>query len=683
MNINIRTAISRRLKNIYRIATAIACIGVIVYFMPRNNAFNYNYNIDTPWGYGDIIATFDFPVYKDSEQLKAERDSIINHFEPYFIKNTESIKKAQSDFKKKYNQGYKYLISPQQYEAYNKKLENIYDKGILSAKNLEIARRSKSKFIKLITNNTSTTTNADNLIKIPEAYKLLIKDDTLPQSIINRLRLEEFINDNITYDSVKSENALREELEALSISDGVVQKGQKIVSRGEIIDAKTYQILQSYHYELDKRIDDNNKTTFMLLGQIGIVAICILSLLSYIYIYNKEIFNNNNKFMLILLSATVFPVIVGIMMQKSIGHVFMLPCAMIPMLLCLFIDARTAFITHTISTVICSIMLTSPYVFLLLQIIAGCTAIFSMRELSSRSQMFRCVFLILLSYALTYLCYEFIVENSIEKINLIMYIYFIINTILLLFAYPMMFIIEKLFGFVSNVTLIELSNINSELLRKLSQEAPGTFQHSMQVGNLAAEAAHVIGANSLEVRTGALYHDIGKTSNPIYFTENQSGGINPHDKLTPQESAKIIIKHVTDGIQIAEKHHLPASIKDFISTHHGTGKTAYFYITYKNEHPNEEIDEQIFTYPGPNPGTREQAILMLADCVEAASHSISEYTAKNIDTMVDKIVDAKVAEGALKLSPLTFKEIEIIKDTFKERLKAIYHTRISYPTEQK
>ena len=246
-----------------------------------------------------------------------------------------------------------------------------------------------------------------------------------------------------------------------------------------------------------------------------------------------------------------------------------------------------------------------------------------------------------------------------------------------------MFIIEKLFGFVSNVTLIEISNINSELLRKLSQDAPGTFQHSMQVGNLAADAARSIGANSLEVRTGALFHDIGKTLNPIYFTENQSGGISPHSKLEPQESAKIIIKHVTDGIALAEKHHLPRSIRDFITTHHGLSKTGYFYITYKNAHPDEEVDESLFTYPGPQPTTREQGILMLADCVEAASHSLKEYTAENIDELVERLVDSKVKDGELNMCPLTFRDIETIKRTFKDRLKAIYHTRITYPTEKK
>lgn len=680
MKKKIKTAISNRLKEIYKISIAVACIGVIVYFMPRDSVFNYSYDINTPWTYSQIMADFDFPIYKDELRLKAEKDSITAHFEPYFTKDINVEKTSLNAFEKRYISDYHKYISREQYNVLYNKLQKIYNQGIISAEDKSIGRQGNSTFIKLINGNISSIANINNFIKIPEAYKILVSNDTMPYRTLNRLNLEEYISANIKYDSLRSKKALNEELEALSISDGLVQKGQRIIGRGEIIDSRTYQILQSYHYELEKRLDKNRQNTLTLLGQIGFIFTCILLLLLFIY-NNKKL--NNNKILLILLSATIFPVIVGIMMQHRIGNVFILPFAMVPMLLCMFVDTRTAFWTHVISVLMCSIMLNSPYEFLLLQILAGCTAIFNMRELSSRSQMFRSVFFILITYAFSYLCYELVVENSIAKIDLKMYIYFIINAILLLFAYPMMFVIEKLFGFVSSVTLIELSNINSELLRKLSQDAPGTFQHSMQVGNLAAEAARAIGASSLEVRTGALYHDIGKTLNPIYFTENQSGGINPHNNLSPQESAKIIIKHVTDGLALADKHHLPKSIKEFISTHHGLGKTGYFYITYKNEHPDEEIDEKLFTYPGPNPTTREQAILMLADCVEAASHSIKEYTEENIDKLVNQIVDPKIVDGSLNLAPLTFQDISTIKTIFKERLKAIYHTRISYPSEKK
>ena len=328
-------------------------------------------------------------------------------------------------------------------------------------------------------------------------------------------------------------------------------------------------------------------------------------------------------------------------------------------------------------------MLTSPYEFMLLQILAGCSAILSLKDLSSRAQMFKCVIITFITYAIVYLCYKMISTAGLSKISILMFAYFAISSILTLLIYPLMLIIERTFGFISSVTLIELSNLNSKLLQRMSQEAPGTFQHSMQVGNLAAEAAIAVGANPLEVRTGALYHDIGKIENPEYFTENLNGGISPHNKLTPIESARVIIKHVTDGLATAEREGLPKKIRDFIATHHGQSKTGYFYITYKNEHPNEEIDESLFTYPGSKPSTKEQAVLMLADCVEAASHSIKEYTEENIRNLVDNIIEGKLRDGELTMSPLTFQDVHIIKEVFKKRLMAIYHTRISYPTEKK
>lgn len=683
MKKNIMRIFGKKFLLFQQILTALLCIVAVIYFMPRDKVFNYHFSKDTPWAYSQLMASFNFPIYKSAEQMEAEQDSVRRNFAPYFAKDTTTYEIALKRLRDKYYGSFNEIIPLANYLRYKKRLQEIYDRGILSSGDLDRPYTANAINIKLITENISTTEPIDRFLKIPDAYRLLTQGDTLPQDIVNSLRLDELLVPNIRYDSLHSEKSLKQELESLSESDGLVQKGQKIIARGDIVDEKLYQILESYRLELDKRHDDNRKTTLMLIGQILFVVLCFGSLLAYIYIYATEVSRNLNMFLLVVLSATLFPIIVGIMMQLRFGNVFMLPFALVPLLLCLFTSRRTAFLTHTISIIMCSVMLTSPYEFVLLQIPVGVVAMICMKEFSARSQMLRCALYIFLFYALFYFAYEMIIENSVSKLNLAMYLYFVISAVLLLFAYPLMFIIEKLFGFVSNVTLIEISNINSELLRKLSQDAPGTFQHSMQVGNLAADAARSIGANSLEVRTGALFHDIGKTLNPIYFTENQSGGISPHSKLEPQESAKIIIKHVTDGIALAEKHHLPRTIRDFITTHHGLSKTGYFYITYKNAHPDEEVDENLFTYPGPQPTTREQGILMLADCVEAASHSLKEYTAENIDELVERLVDSKVKDGELKMCPLTFRDIENIKRTFKDRLKAIYHTRITYPTEKK
>lgn len=683
MKKSLKEMIGKRMRILFQATISLLCMGLIIYFMPRNNVFNYNYSESAPWNYSQIIAPFDFPVYKSEERLKKEKDSIIAHFEPYFVKDSTIATKSLRQLKNRFYSNASEEVPREAYIKYYNTLIGLYNQGIVSQADKEILEESKADKANVISENLATTVGKERFITPDKAYKKMLAADTIPSWLIAAYKLDELIIPNVIFDSVKTNKLLEDELAALPISEDIVQNGQKIVGRGDIVDAKTYQILKSYQYEIDKRQDNNYKTTTMFLGQILFVIIAFSLLLSYVYIYNPDIKNNNNKFILVLLSTTIFPILVGAMVTARFSNIFLLPFALVPMMLCLFTNPRTAFIIHTIDILICSIMLNSPYEFVLLQILAGYATILSLKELSSRSQMFRTAFIVLITYCATFLAYELTVENDITKMNLIMYIYFVISSVLILFAYPLMFIIEKLLGFISNITLIELSNLNNPLLQKLSQEAPGTFQHSMQVANLAAEAARAIGANSLEVRTGALYHDIGKSNNPIYFTENQSGGKNPHNELEPQESAQIIIRHVLEGAAIAERNHLPRKIKDFITTHHGKSKTGFFYITYKNLHPNEEINEATFTYPGSKPTTQEQGILMLADCVEAASHSISEYTAANIEEKVNSVVDSKVVEGELEMCPLTFKDIYTIKEIFKERLKAIYHTRISYPEEKK
>ena len=672
-----------RQRTIIETLLIVACIALIVYFMPRDTNFNYHFSVNTPWSYGQLMSDFDFPIYKSSAKVKAERDSLYKQFQPYFNMDSSATEKALAQFSKDYNTSFAEFITPQQYNIYRQRLINAYKRGIVSIESSEKIKRDSLHNIKIINGNIALSANIDNLNTIKSVYEQLTYNDTLPKDILSQLKLEEYIQPNIIYDSVKTNLALKEMEASVSLSDGIVQKGQKIISRGEIVDEKLFQTLESYQYEWNKRTNENRHTGLTLLGQILITTMALLGMVAFINVYRPIYLRQLNKFILVFLLITLFCITVGSMVRAHTGNVFMVPFAMVPILLCLFVDSRTAFMSHIIQTFICSTMLSAPHVFILVQIAGGAAAIFSLRELTARSQLFRTMFIILTSQALTYFAYELIAENSIEKLNLSTYIYFLISGGLLLIAYPLMFAIEKIFGFTSSVTFIELSNINSELLGKLSQDAPGTFQHSMQVGNLAAEAARRIGANSIEVRTGALYHDIGKIKNSIYFTENQSGGISPHNSLQPEESAKKILQHVKDGIDIARAYHLPQSIKDFITTHHGTSKTGYFYITYKNAHPGEEIDESMFTYEGPQPKTREQAILMMADSVEAASHSLKEYTESNIHALVDKIIDAQLENGQFSLAPLTFKDIDTIKATFKERLKAIYHTRISYPEEKK
>ena len=438
----------------------------------------------------------------------------------------------------------------------------------------------------------------------------------------------------------------------------------------------------SYKKETERREEGKKGLSLVIVGQVLYVMILIACFTIYLTLFRKDYFEKARSTAMLYSLIVLFTVIASLMVEHSVLHVYIVPFAMVPIFIRVFMDSRTAFMAHFTMITICACILQHPLEFICVETVAGLTAIFSLRELSSRSQLFWTAVFVTFASALANLSLEWIRNSDILKLSLSEYNYIVINGILLFCSYPLLYLIEKTFGFTSNITLIELSDMNKTLLRKMSEVAPGTFQHSIQVGNLAAEIANKIGAKSQLVRTGALYHDIGKMMNPVYFTENQSG-VNPHEKLGAIDSAQMIISHVTEGVKLAEKYNLPNTIKDFISTHHGLGKTKFFYIQYKNTHPNEDVDELLFTYPGPNPFTKEQAILMMADTVEAASRSLPDYTEKTIRELVNKLIDAQVAEGYFKDCPITFRDIAYAKTVLIEKLKTIYHTRLSYPELKK
>lgn len=461
-----------------------------------------------------------------------------------------------------------------------------------------------------------------------------------------------------------------------------MQKGQKIVDRGEIVTDRTYRIIDSYVRENDRRNQDKTQNQISLIGQILYVSVLMICFTLYLSLYRKDYFENSRNAAMLYTFIVIFALLTALFVRNTFIHVYILPYAMVPIFIRIFMDSRTAFMTHTTMVLICANMLQHPFEFTVVELVAGLVAITSLRELSKRSQLFRTALVITLACIIVNLAFDWTKATALNQIDYSIYNYLILNGIALLFAYPLLYLIEKTFGFTSDITLIELSNTNSPLLRRMSEIAPGTFNHSIQVANLAGEIANKIGAKAQLVRTGALYHDIGKLANPIYYTENQSG-IDPHEMLTDIESAQIIISHVTEGLKMADKEGLPKVIRDFIATHHGLGKTKFFYIRYKNEHPDEPVDDLLFTYPGPNPFTREHACLMMADSVEAASRSLPDYTEQSIRGLVEKIIDTQVAEGYFRECPITFRDIQYAKTVLIEKLKTIYHTRISYPSEKK
>ena len=670
---------------LYKCLIFVVTVSIISYFMPKEGKFNYEFDIDKPWKYGLLQASFDFNIYKSEQQIEKERDSLLTFYHPYFTVDKQVEKNMLAKLKEDYNQTLKHSLPNTEYIRHiERTLKFIYEKGILSVDDYQLVTEDSIQNIMLVDKNMATLQETDQLFTVKGAYEYLLNSDTahFNRRILQSCNLNHYLTSNISYDLEKSEAALQDEMSKISPARGVVLNGQKIIDRGEIINEQTYDILRSLQQAWEKKSGSVKEIRLTLMGQTLVVGVLVLCFMIYLELFRKDYYQRKRSVLLLFALIVFFPIILSIMVEQNISNVYIIPMAMIPIIIGIFLDSRTAFMAHTTIVLICSIFLRYPHEFIILQTAAGMTAIYSLRELSQRSQLLRTALIVVICYAILYFGFELIQENDLTKLNTRMYMYFVLNGILLLFTYPLLFILEKTFGFTSNVTLVELSNINNKLLREMSEVAPGTFQHSLQMANLAAEAANKIGANSQLVRTGALYHDIGKMIHPAFFTENQSG-INPHKRLKYEESAQVIISHITNGIKLAEKHQLPKVIKDFIRTHHGKGVAKYFYISYKNEHPDEEIDLEKFSYPGPNPFTKEQAILMMADAVEAASRSLPEYTEESISNLIEKIVDGQVAEGYFKECPITFKDIAMVKALFKEKLKTVYHTRITYPELKK
>lgn len=666
-----------------RAAIIIGTVAVIVWVMPRDSQNYFIVEQGKPWKYVDFRAPFDFPIYKSDADIKHERDSLMKLYEPYYNLNTETegdmVRKFVSDFSK----GIPGL--PDDYiSIIANRLRRVYERGVISSNDFDKLSKDTARQIQIVNGKQAISVKVRSLYSTKMAYEQMFADEIMgPHRLaLQHCNLTNYIVPNLIYDTNRSEQTCNELMNSVALASGVVQKGQKIIDRGEIVDEVAYRTLESFKKENEKRSEDKTFTQVTILGETLFVAIVLICFTIYLSLFRKDYFDKPRSIAMLYSLIVVFAIFTSILVRNTIGHVYILPYAMAPIFIRVFMDSRTAFMAHLTMVLICGVMLQHPFDFLVIELVAGLAAIYSLRELQYRSQLFKTAIIVTLASMATNLGYDMMKDSVVTKFDISYYNYFIVNGILLLFAYPLLYLIEKTFGFTSDITLIELSNTNNPLLRRMSEVAPGTFQHSIQVGNLAAEIANKIGAKSQLVRTGALYHDIGKMTNPIYFTENQSG-INPHENLTCIESAQIIISHVTEGLKLADKNNLPNVIKDFISTHHGQGKAKYFYVKYKNEHPDEEVDDLLFTYPGPNPFTKEQAILMMADSVEAASRSLSDYTEKSIRDLVNRLIDGMLADGFFKECPITFRDIAYAKTVLIEKLKTIYHTRVSYPKLKK
>lgn len=668
---------------LYRITGLVAMIVILTIFLPKGGYNKYEYKIGEPWDDAQVIAQDSFPVYKSEAQLKRERDSLSKYYEPYFEFERSIFEKHAVELKNAFRN-----LSAESVPSYYlphllEKLKHLYTQGIIDAQDYDVLLKENTRQVWLFENNESQPRYVKQLYTPKTAYEyMMAEEDSLRfnHGRLMRCGLEKYIQPNLIYDAEKSMQQ-RQEIDAQLVPYiGQVQVNQKLVDHGQIVDEYTYCVLQSLERFQKTRSLSNKEKLLQLAGQVTYIGIMMILLLFYFEQFRSDYLASPRYVMLVVSQCLIFPLVTYTFMSHSFMSVYVIPYCILPIFMRVFMDSRTAFIAHAVTILLCAVSLHHPYEFIVTQLVAGLVAIYSLRQLSQRSELVRAAALVTIASLLTYFCIELIhgspySTNGFDKWT---YIFILLAGVLSLLSYTLLMPIERIFGFTSNVTLVELSNINNDVLRRLSEEAPGTFQHSMQVANLAAEVANSIGAKSQLVRTGALYHDIGKLENPAFFTENQSSA-NPHDNLPYEQSAQIIIQHVKNGLRLADKYRLPSVIKGFISTHHGRSLAKYFYVSFKNDYPEKEIDERLFTYPGPNPTTLEQAILMMADSIEAASRSLSEYTEESLNSMVDRIIDDQVVSGYFTQCPISFLEIADAKEVFKTKLRTMYHTRIQYP----
>ncbi|MDR1259125.1 MAG: HDIG domain-containing protein [Tannerellaceae bacterium] len=663
-------------RNIPTAALFVITSALIAYLFPREGKFRYQFYEGKPWRYELLTAPGDFPIYKTDEQIKADRDSVLREFEPYYRKDA-SVAAAEVG---KLKAALSARLSPSWLQYIESSLTAIYRSGVLSHEDFENLHNENHTRIKLLENNIAQSKPSAGLFTVRTAYESIISQapEWINTDSLRNCNINNYLTENVVYDPETSDRVKEDLLRSLPISNGMIQAGERIVDRGEIIDNQTYNVLRSLRIVHESRTIGSQQELIIVGAQTILVVGIILCFWLYLRSFRPKILYSRRNTLFLLLCILSGCIITELCIRYHLFSVYILPYAIIPIVVRTFIDSRTALFTHLIVVLLCSLMVPYPHEFLILQTIAGMVVTFNLRDLSERSQLIRCAFFIYLSYAFCYIGLAVYMETDINDLNWLMLLYFGINFILLMFTYILVYMLEKTFGYVSSITLIELSNINKPLLKKLSEVAPGTFQHSIQVSILASAATEKIGGNASMVRTGAMYHDIGKMANPAFFTENQTN-VNPHDQITFEQSARIIIGHVTEGVKIAEKASLPQAIIDFIRTHHGRGKAKYFYTMFRNSFPDREVDEEMFTYPGPNPFSKETSVLMMADSVEAASRSLKTHTEEEIKGLVDKIINSQISDGLHKYAPLTFRDVEDVKNIFTDKLKIMYHTRISYP----
>lgn len=670
--------------NMVRFGLVAAFVALIMLLIPRPGQQSFSYEVNQPWKYHLLTAEFDIPIYLDKETSDKMKDSISRNFIPFVIQNNE----IASDNVAKFKELMAGKLSATLVNQLANNLAIVYQHGILQSALSDSIRLHHHTTVRVIDKEDKADSRASNLDvsemyspleafqALDSMYKVAHPSESLSPDMAKAYTL--CLEPNVLLDSVTDSKFRNQEYLSIAAAKGLIKKGQRIVDLGEIVTPQIYTNLQTYESALAEKNVNASHNAYYSVGQILYILVILIAFYMYLKIYRPSYFKDARIMSFFMALMAIFSALAIIMFENISYGIFLVPFAAVPIAVYIFFDARTAVMALFTSVLISALVATFQFQFVVIELVAGMVATFTVQRLSSRPQLLLAATNAFVTYCVVYVISVLLDSGSLDGIVLRTFLMFAINSVLLSFTYFLIVMIERIYGFTSALTLVELSDINNNVLRRLAEEAPGTFQHSMQVSTLAAEAARAIGANVQLVRTGALYHDIGKINSPIFFTENQHGA-NPHAGLSPEISAKKIISHVNDGLQIAAKEKLPLVIRNFISEHHGKGVARYFYNTACNALGKDNVRRSDFQYPGPNPQSVETTLMMMADAVEAASRSLPNHTEQSINNLVDQIIDTQMAEGLYADSPISFKDIKIVKDTFKKRLATIYHSRVTYP----
>lgn len=681
------TYLRNHYAEVYRVLLFALAAALLILMFPKEATFKYEFRKGKYWMHEDLVAPFDFAILKTEQELKAEKDTLLSVHKPFFTFDAEIADVKKKEFISRYEALKSTVFSGDEtkwgidFRICLNVLDSLFNAGIIESVTA-IENKSPDFGIMVLKDNIAYEKELGSLFTIASADQFIrnkLSQGTLTDYQTSVRLLEESLAQNLRYDAVTTEKDRKNILGGVSLTKGMLETGQSIIAKGELITADKYQVLESLKKEYELQLGSNTRYYAVVIGQLLLLASAMIVLFLFLNSFRRDILINNKKIVFILLVVLLMVLVTSLVVHNFVNLIYLVPLCLVPLIIRVFFDTRLALFVHLVTIIIIGFLVPNSFEFVFLQLIAGILTIISVAKLQKRAQFFLTSLLIFLAYTILYIGMTLIQDGNLVEIDFTRIALYGGSAMMTLFAYPLIFVFEKLFGLVTDISLMELTDSNSKLLRELASKAPGTFQHSIQVANIAEEVVREIGGDALLVRAGAMYHDIGKSDMPLFFIENQVTGINPHDDLSPEESAAVIISHVIKGIEVARKHKIPDQIIDFIRTHHGTRRTDFFYSKHMKDFPELEVEESKFRYNGPIPFSKETAVLMMVDSVEAASRSLKLPSVDALNRLVDNIIDHQIESGQFSNADVTFRDIDKIKRILKKKLLSIYHVRVEYP----